>query len=246
MSSSSATIRSVADPKAKGSANFLWVILAVLVIAAIVIGLVVWQSNKQRTADLADRAKIEYAGEMHYADGVVTLSAADVAAGTPEVSLYEDFSCHHCANLAIATDEQMLEEVENGNLIVNIHPLNFMDNGADGHSTHALASILPLAEAGDIHAYLNLRQLLFEDQQTVYNQWGPEQFAEAAKAFGGSDDAVNAIREGDVSEAKTVGQSNGDQLEELTGKVSSPRILQNGKDIEIQDINQWVTQVTGE
>lgn len=246
MSSSSASKRSVADPKAKSSGNFLWVILAVLAIAAVVIGLVVWQANNQRTSDLADRASIEYSGEMHYADGVVTLSAADVAEGTPEVSLYEDFSCPHCADLALATDEQMLEEVENGNLIVNIHPLNFMDHGAEGHSTHSLAAVLPLAEAGDANAYLNLRQLLFEDQKSVYNQWGPEQFAEAAKAFDGSGDAVDAIRAGDVSQAKTVGQDNGDQLEELTGTVSSPRILQDGKDIEIQDMNQWVSQVVGQ
>lgn len=246
MSSSATTKRSVEDPNVKGSGKFVWVVLAVLAIAAVVIGLVVWQSANQRTSDLAERASVEYSGEMRYADGVVTLSAADVAEGTPEVSLYEDLSCPHCAALAGATDEQMLQEVENGNLIVNIHPLNFMDKGADGHSTNSLAALLRLAEAGDANAYLNLRRLLFEDQKSVYNQWGPEQFAEAAKAFDGSGDAVDAIRAGDVSQAKTVGQDNGDQLEELTGTVSSPRILQDGKDIEIQDMNQWVSQVVGQ
>lgn len=247
MSSTSTKKRSVADPNAKGSANFLWVIVAVLAIAAIVIGLVVWQSNNNRTADLAERATIDFSGEMEYADGVVTLRSADAGEDTPEVSLYEDFSCPHCAELAEATDEQMLSEIENGNLIVNIHPLNFMDRGAEGHSTHSLASALPLAEAGDANAYLNLRQLLFEDQQSIYNEWGGDQFADAADAFGASDEAVEAIRdESDLDEAKSVGQANGDQLEEMTGSVSSPRIIQDGKDLEIQDINQWVSAVVAQ
>lgn len=246
MSSSSAAKRSVADPRSNKSSSFLWVIVAVLAIAAIVIGLVVWQSNGKRTADLAERATINYTGEMEYNDGVVTLKAADVAEGAPEVSLYEDFSCSHCADLAVATDTQMLDEIQKGNLIVNIHPLNFLDKGADGHSTRALAGLLPLAQAGDTNAYLNLRQLLFEDQQSVYNQWGPEKFAESAAAFGASDEALNEIKKGDVAEANAVAQANADELNELTGSVSSPRVLRDGKDLEIQDLHQWVTEVVGE
>lgn len=235
--------RSVSDPNAKGSSNFLWVIVALLVVAALVIGIVVWQSQGQRTAHLADREITEVDAEMEYSDNTITLAAPE-AEGAEEVELYEDFSCGYCAQLAENTDERMLEEIEDGNLIVHIHPMNFMDSGAEGHSTATLAAELALADHGDTDAWWNLREVLMLDQQEIYNQWSDEDFANAAAELGASDEAVEAIRNGDyIEEAKEVGAANAAKMEEAVGEVSTPRVMQDGEDVETQDINQWIDVV---
>lgn len=239
--------RSVSDPNAKGSSNFLWVIVAVIAIAAIVIGVVVWQAQGQRTDALAERAT-DTNVEMQLDESMVTLAGQEPAAEAEVVDIYEDFSCSYCAQLAENTDAQMLEEIENGNLIVNIHPMTFMDDGTVGHSTNSLAAALALAEHGDVDAYWSLREILFLDQQQVFNQWDEADYADAAAALGGSDEAVEAIRNGEfVSAAEEAGNANAAKLEETVGEVSTPRIIQDGQEVQVpnNDNSQWINAVLG-
>lgn len=237
--------RSVSDPNAKGASSFLWVIVALLVVAALVIGIVVWQSQGQRTSHLAERETTAVSAEMDYSDNMITFSAAD-AKDAEEVDLYEDFSCGYCGQLAQNTDARMLEEIEKGNLIVNVHPMVFMDNGAEGHSTAAAAAELALADKGEVEAMWNLREVMFADQQEIYNQWSDDDFANAAAELGASEEAVEAIRNGDyIDEAKKVGDANAKKLEEAVGEVSTPHVIQDGKDVETSDINKWIDVVLG-
>lgn len=240
--------RSVSDPNAKGSSSFLWVIVAVLVIAAIVIGVVVWQMQGQRTDALAERAT-DTNVELELDESVVTLTSAETSDTAEVVDLYEDFSCSYCAQLAETTDAQMLDEIESGNLVVNIHPMTFMDDGTVGHSTNSLAATLALAEHGDVDAFWSLREILFQDQQQVFNQWDEGDYAEAAAALGGSDEAVEAISNGEfVSQAEEVGNANASKLEGTVGEVSTPRIIQDGQDVQVpnNDNSQWINAVLAE
>lgn len=246
--------RSVSDPNAKGSSSFLWVIVALLVIAAIVIGIVVWQSQGQRTSHLADRELADVSAEMEYSDNTITLAASG-ADGAEEADLYEDFSCGYCGQLAQATDERMLEEIEAGNLIVNIHPMVFLDWGgggtpasaaeaSEGHSTAAAAAELALADKGEVDAFWNLREVMMTDQQEIFNQWGDEDFANAAAELGATDEAVEAIRNGDyLDEAKEVGIANAEKMQEAAGEVSTPRVIHDGEDIPNEQIDQWIDVV---
>ncbi|GAB3946993.1 DsbA family protein [Corynebacterium tapiri] len=243
---SSTKTRSVSDPNKKSSANFLWVLLALLLVAALVIGLVVWQSQGKRTSHLAERDNTEVNAVMEYnpADGAITLKSQSAGENAEEVGLYEDYSCPHCGELANATDERMLQEIDNGKLVVNVHPLNFLDRNAEGHSTASLAALLALADKGETNAWWNLREVIFEEQQDIYNQWSDDDFANAAKELGASEDAVKAIRDGAyIDEAKKIAETNANYLQEKTGNVSSPRILQDGKDVEVQDPAQWIDKV---
>ncbi|AWB82565.1 hypothetical protein C3B44_09585 [Corynebacterium yudongzhengii] len=240
---SSSKSRSVSDPTSKGSSSFLWVIVAVLAVAAVVIGLVVWQSQGQAASELAERENTEVSAEMNYEGNTITLAAPD--ANDPEqVDLFEDFSCGYCAQLAQNTDQQMLEEIENGNLAVTIHPMNFMDNGNEGHSTSAAAATLALADKGETEAYWNLREILFEDQQDIFNQWDDDDFANAAEAVGASSEAVDAIRDGEYKDrANEVGKSNAETMQDAVGEVSTPRVMQDGEDVSVTDINSWIDEV---
>lgn len=238
----------VSDPNAKGGSGFLWAIVAVVVIAIAVIGYIIYSGQGARTEHLADREFEQVGFEADFAGDTVTLAAGNVAEDAPEVELYEDFSCPYCATLAENTDEDMKNAIEDGQLVVNVHTLNFLDNGnADGHSTKSLAALLAIEETGDPALYWNYRSVLMEEQEDIYNKWSNDDFANAADELGAPGEVVDAIRDGAYTEqAVEVGESNAARLEEQTGNVSSPRVLQNGQDVEVQDINQWVEAVVGQ
>ena len=236
------TSKKVTNPNQKSNAGFLWAIIALLVIGAVIVGYIVISGRSGQGEELA-QYKSEINAEMEFSDNTVTLTAAD-AADAKEASLYEDFSCSYCAQLAEDTDEQMKDEIEKGNLTVHISPLNFLDNGNEGHSTHALAASLALAANGETDAYWSLRSMLMLEQQQVYNQWDDEDFANAAKAVGASEESAEAIKNGEfLDEAKATAEANAATLQEQTGSVSSPRILRDGKDLPIQDNTEWIDYV---
>ncbi|RNE49712.1 DsbA family protein [Corynebacterium alimapuense] len=239
------TSNKVSDPNSKGGSGFLWAIVAVVAIAAIVIGYIVWSSQGAKTEYVADREVTEVTFSAVVDDNAVTLAADDVAADVPTVDLFEDYSCHYCSLLAEQTDEQMQEAIEAGELVVNIRTMNFLDQtGTDGHSTMAAAAVLATADSGDAELFWNYRTLLLEDQEDIYNQWSNEDFAEAAAQLGASDEVAEAIRSGEYQEqAEDLTASNIALLDEETGEVSSPRVLQDGQDVDVEDISQWMDVV---
>lgn len=240
--------RSVSDPNAKGGSNFLWVIVALLVVAALVIGLIVWQSQGQRTSHLAERENTPVNFELSYDSDThaITASSADAADEATEVDLFEDFSCNFCAQLHQNTDEQMVDAVQNGDMVVHIRPMHFLDNGNEGHSTLSIAATLALADHGDAEAYWNLREVLMEDQDGVYNQWSADDMADAAAALGASDEAVDAIRNNEYMEqAKEWGQANAEYMADNTGgEVATPRVFVEGEDLPNEQLQNWVEIAT--
>lgn len=237
--------KKVTNPNAKGGSGFLWAILAVILIAAVVIGYIVISGQGKKTEHLADRETVAVDFASNLGDNAVTLKSANAAADAPAVDLYEDFSCSYCAQLAKNTDEQMKEALDEGKLVVNVRTLNFLDRGnPDGHSTRAAAAILAIVNSGDTELYWNYRAALLEDQEEIFNKWSNDDFADAAVALGANDDVANAIRNGDYhDEAVSVTTANADKLNSETGQVSSPRVLQNGKDVDVADISQWINAV---
>lgn len=236
----------VQNPNQGGSKAFLWALVAVVVVAIVVVAYIVIQGQGAKTAFVADRDFEETTISTTVDGDKIILAAESEAADDAEVvQLYEDFSCSYCALLAENTDDPMKEEIESGNLVVEVHPLNFLDRGnTEGHSTTALAAALSVADSGDSDLYWNFRTLLLEEQDELLNQWNNDDFADAAEAMGADSSVVNAIRNGDNAErAVEVATANSELLSEQTGNVSSPRVLQNGEDLPIEDINQWVEYI---
>ncbi|MDY3127197.1 MAG: thioredoxin domain-containing protein [Corynebacterium sp.] len=232
----------IKDPNEKG-AGFLWGIVALLLIAAVVIGYIVWNGQRHRADAVAD-----VAFDITFNDGIVTLASPNAKPDAASVELFNDFSCPHCADLARDTSSDMKKAIENGDLIVNLRMLNFLDgqdiSNNEGHSTKSLAAVLPLAKAGDAKAFWNLHDKLLLDQQRVYNNWTAEDFANQARTYGASDEEVSAIKTGDLAEAQKIAQANYDYLEKATGQVSTPRVLVDGKDIPDTELANWVAYVT--
>ncbi|QPK82931.1 thioredoxin domain-containing protein [Corynebacterium qintianiae] len=240
------TTRKVQNPNDKGGAGFLWALVAVIAIAAVVIGLIFFNGRSQRSEAMAEKMIPVENLVVSYNEGdpSFTLAAADGGADAPSVDLFEDFSCSHCADLATSTDADALEKIQAGELVVNVHPMNFLDGqgGQVGHSTRALAAELALAAHGDAEALWNLRAMLFENQQSVYNKVDYDDLADRAKEFGASAEAVQDIRDGAFEEtAQAVGTANYDYQNEKTGEAYTPRVMRDGEDlVEGQEIQNWV------
>ena len=233
----------IKNPNEK-SRGFVWAVLAVIVIIAAVVAYIVTSGEKAADEKLAADAVDNVNINVKYDNGVIRLSGKDAKDGTPTADLYEDYSCPYCAELAEATDGDMLKAVEDGKLIVDIHPLNFLDRGnPDGHSTKAGAAALAVAQDGTATEYWNYRALLMRDQADIWGKWDDAKFAEAARALNVPENAVTEISEGkDLDEMRTIGAQNAEKLKSETGRVSSPRVIVDGKDVE--DISNWVAEVS--
>ena len=239
----------VSDPNAKGGNGFIWGVGVLLVIIAVVIGYIVW--NGKQSDDGIEDVNMT----MEYSDGAITLKGENATDDTPEVDLYEDYSCPHCAELAAATDGDMKQAIEDGKLIVHVRTLNFLDGkdieGQDGYSTKAAAAMSELAKSGDVKTYWNLRDFLMQNQQSVANKWEIGDIADQAKELGAEDDVVESMKDVDIKQGNKVAKTNYDKLDKETGSVSSPRIVQNGKDVPSEkdqkagkNLGDWVEIVT--
>ena len=245
----------------ESSNGFLWALLAVIVIAAVVVGYIVINGQKSHgggggSSDIAAQwEKQNVSFTETFADDAVTLKSASATAETPAVDLYEDFSCPHCSELAIASDDAMKDAIDQGKLVVNVRTLNFLDRGQDtdkGHSTRAGTAALAVAKSGDANLYWNFRAMLMNNQKDVYNKWDNEQFAKAAETLGASEDVTEAIKDEKEKDAfLKMKDTNTSKLEGLGRGVSSPRVInKDGQDVSVVDSSQqvsdaWVAQVTG-
>ena len=248
------TTRKVQNPNAKGGSGFLWVLLAIIAIAALVIGLIVYNGRAQRSEALAEKMipveklKVDY----NEGDAYFTLASTDGGDNAPSASLFEDFSCSHCADLAKKTDGDMLDRIQAGDISVKLHPMTFLDGQGDkyqqGHSTRALAAEIALVAHQDIPAMWNLRAMLFEKQQSVYNKLDNNGLADQARDFGESKEAVQDIRDGKyLPTAEKMGKDNLDYQTEKTGEAYSPRVMRDDKDL-IEgggDLSGWLDELSG-
>lgn len=232
----------IKSPNEKSN-SFLWALLAIGLIAVIVVGYIVFNGKNAKTDNVVNgytAEKVDF--DMEYKDNAITLKSSKANDSTPSVELYEDYSCPHCADLAVATDADMKKAIEAGELVVHIRPLNFLDRGNnDGHSTRADSAALAVAETGNAEDYWNIRGLMMTAQKDIYSKWSLEDFSKAAEKLGIDKDTVQKIADGSERQAAVdLGKANGDKLQADTGTVSSPRVIQNGKDIE--NIQTWVDQ----
>lgn len=230
----------IKNPNEKSN-GFLWALLAVLLIAAVIIGYIAFNGKNAKSDKIVEGFETQdVTATATFANNAVELKAPNAAADTPRVDLYEDYSCPHCSELAEATDGEMLKAIEDGKLIVDVRSLSFLDGeNKDGHSHRAGHAAMILAQNEQPKTYWNFRKLLMEKQKDIYAKWSMDDFAKAAKQVGASEETAKKISAAtDHAEYSELSATNEKKLKDETGKVSSPRIVKNGKDID--DLKNWV------
>lgn len=221
-------------PNQKGGHGFLWTIIAILVIAAVVIGIIATRgASNDDVASNMPQEEVNF--EVEAKDNVIEVASKDVAKDTPVVDIYEDFSCPHCADLVEADHEDSTKALNDGKVKIHFHFLNFLDDGKDGPSTRGAAVAYAVAESGNAKAFWNMHNHMMLDQQTVARTWDYEQFGDAASAYDLDSDLVDKISNGEVKDqGKEISKANGEQLQRKIGQISSPVLFVDGKQYEVK------------
>ena len=109
------------------SSNKWFPIIVTLIVLALIGGVIAYIKLAPSKVDNAiDRfEKDEVNMSLSYNDGVVTLEN-DPQENAKTINIYEDFSCSYCAQLAQQDDESLKKAVESGDIILNIHTMNFL------------------------------------------------------------------------------------------------------------------------
>ena len=214
----------------KGGNGFLWGIIAILVIAAVAIGFIVYNNQQHKVDNISlpnDKVKVKMTAE----DSTVTLESEDAGDDVPVVEVFEDFSCHYCAQLETASSDDVKQALEDGKLKVKFRFLNFLDRGDEsGPSTRGAATAWAVAKSGNVEAFWNIHRLMMDEQSTVPRQWDWDDLANAAEKMGADDGVVDKIRNESVKdEGAKISRTNDKEIEKREGKVSSPLLYKDGK-----------------
>ena len=121
MSSKTTKRAKIQSPNENGS-GFIWAIIAVVLVAVAVIAYVIISGNKSQEEKFAE-TYIETTAFNNKVDGSAVQLVSDKADKAKTVDIYEDFSCHYCADLAKETDADMKKLIEDGKVKVNIRTM---------------------------------------------------------------------------------------------------------------------------
>lgn len=234
------TTRKVQNPN-QGNKAFIWAIAAVIAIAALVIGIVVFNGRSQRAETTRENMADMSGVTATWSEGDDIIHLAGSNASAPTGVLFDDYSCTHCADFHQETEADMIEALKAGKINVDLRPMMFQDRGQEGHSTKSLAAFLALIAHDELDAAFSLRDYLFANQQQVWNKLENDDFAQLAKDYGASEDAVNEIRDGKfIATATKMGDDNLEFQKNETGEAWTPRVWVDGKDLEGEDRANWV------
>lgn len=238
----SVVTQKIKNPNEKGN-GFVIGLIALIAVVVVVIGSVVYIGRSQPIDGLPDE-DVNFSVAL---DGDVIRLGKDGAKGATTATVFEDFSCHYCAQMSEEGHDDELKALNDGKLVAEYRTLNFLDgqekDQRDGHSTLVYAIARKIAETGDARAFWNFRTMMMRDQQNSVT-WDNNELADRLKQLGVADDVVKQVRDGmNTTEAKASANANFDDLEKRIGKVSSPHVFVDGKDIlENSDggLGQWV------
>lgn len=232
------------SPNQQGK-GFYWAVIAVIVVAVVVIGFIVWngKSSSDAAAD-AEYTREEISAEVTLVDDgtAIELKSASATESTPVADLYEDLSCHVCSSLNDADHDAVKEKVESGELIVHFHPLNFLNEGWNNGSNLGGNAVLAAAKSGDASLFWSLRSYILTNFRSVSGTWANEDYANAAEAMGAEDDVVDTIADGAEEENfVAMADANSEKLEALLGSVSSPHVFVGDEQLELnsEDMADW-------
>lgn len=237
-------------PNSGGSnKGFLIGIIAIIVIAVVVGGIFV-KKNLDAKEPGANMPQQDVSFDVSLENGAIVAASPKVAKDAPTVEIYEDFSCPHCADLAQADEKDVLKALNDGKVKVEYRILNFLDDGNAGSSSRIGAAAIALAEQDDAKGFWNLQQYMFENQADVARNWDNEDLSKAVAAYTDDQSVIDAVKNGDAekSAAKHF-KANYDKLNKVDGKVSTPRLFVDGKEIPVpqdpqtREMKSWVPEV---
>lgn len=209
--------------------------VAIVVIAAVVIGGIVWSKND---------------GGEKVDESQLTNTSLAIGEETAPVTIdaFEDFLCPACGQFERSQGKQILAAVDAKKLRVRYHMLNFLDkSSASGdYSTRAAAAFQCIADGGEKQDVVKkFHTTLFENQpqEMGSSDHDNKALAKYAADAGASSNTQACISSGArVDKAKQNAKEAQQTLAKATGgQVSTPSVLHDGKLVTLNET--WLTDL---
>lgn len=238
MNAKSAGNKSTKVLKTKKNNGMLITVAALIAVAVLVLGGVVWMAQRGGEAN-----PITF-GET--ADELIEISDTGVIAvgeeTAPTVQIWEDFMCPACASFEGQNGERIASAVEAGELRVEFHTLNFLNRqSASGeYSTRAIAAVQCVAAKDSLPAFFDVKNAFFAQQPAEGGgDRSARELAATAEAAGANADSVECIgnveTNGGMEKASDTADNSQDSIREVTDRVSTPTVAYEGEVVEIAD-----------
>ena len=222
-----------------------YTIAALIGVAVLVLGAVVFFSQRNTEASAIEfGSTVDPAVEVNDAGAIIL--GEDAA---PTVQIWEDYMCPACGQFEATQGEAIADAVQNGELQVEYHLLNFMDgNSASGeYSTRSIAATQCVAANEDLDTFFSIKSALFANQPGEGRpDVSADEMAEIAASAGGTDSVdciANVERTDGMDKAEQTADNSMTSIREVRDGVSTPTVAYEGEELDFQDPN-WLAEVT--
>ncbi|MDQ4115611.1 MAG: DsbA family protein [Actinomycetota bacterium] len=219
------------------------VIAAVVLVVAVLAGLVIAWQNSSSSSSEGSAAPVTPTYQATR-DGTVVTAGAPTAPVT--VDVYEDFLCPACQQFEKIYGEEITTALNEGKVKVNYHVIAILDRASTppGYSTLAGNAGLCAADAGVFPAF---HKRLFDEQPPEGAPGKTPQelvtIGQELGARGGFADCVTANGHAQaIADATNAAAAN--PTVAPGGRLSTPTVLLNGAQVEIND-SDWLKRATG-
>jgi protein-disulfide isomerase len=189
--------------------------VVVVVLAIVAVGIIL-QLNRSSVDNTAD------AGPQVAA--TKTDNAIVFGEGSPNVEIYLDFLCSHCADMEERLGDTINDMVTSGDITLTLHPVTLIDPTLSQRSAGAFACA---ADTGST-SLLGYERALFADQS---GDFSADRLIDIAKSVGIEGDDFSTCVRNDAEKEWAVGV-NADALKavkKLTPQFGTPTIVVDGK-----------------
>ncbi len=199
---------SIRVPPKRTASRTPWIVVAVVVAVAAVVGVTVWQARGP--------------GEEVAPTYTATASGAVITAGTGPVAVdvYADYLCPQCERFEERYGNELTVALNDGRITVRQHAVAILDSATEpaGYSTRAANAASCAASAGVFPAY---QARLFDEQPA---EGGPGLSDEQLVAFG-----TELGARGGFAECVLSGANSAAVAAETEAAASDPALLSNGR-----------------
>ncbi|MFH5211597.1 thioredoxin domain-containing protein [Antrihabitans spumae] len=246
-----------AKPKAKASSKYTpkptsstptYILggIALVVIAIVVIGGVIWQNNRDKPRNEGYGTVNNAAVQVQIQDeGAVRLGRPDAAV---TVDLFEDAMCPGCQQFEHLFGQEMAQAVDDGKLAIRYHMLDGLNqlSASGDYSTRAAAATRCVAETGNAIAYNKFHVALYADENKPEEKGktdlSNEQLAQLAKDSGVADAGVQCIASGAKAQEAADGANESREVMAAAGAKVTPTALLDGKIVDTAKAD-WIEKL---
>ncbi|MFW0787214.1 thioredoxin domain-containing protein [Gordonia sp. CPCC 206044] len=210
---------------------------AIVIVAALVIGGVVW--NSQRDKGSADEAVLS--------ENAALIIGAPSAPQT--IDVFEDFMCPVCQTFEQQSGTSITRAINEGTLRVRYHMLTFLDkqSSSGDYSSRAAGAAQCVGESENKDVFLKFHSALFTEQpkEGGDTDLSNADLARIAGQQGASAATQKCISDGArVTQAQEAAKQSQVQLDKAAGQVATPSVLSGGEPVDaIMDGTAWLDQL---